>query len=379
MKQALPVRVDQCLAPGLTGEAPAYWHYHHIIDARTPAEFALDHLPGAQNWPVLDNDQREIIGTMYQREGSFKAKREGAILVARNIASLLEQHAGAIDPNAKLLVYCWRGGNRSGALSTVLARIGFRTDVLEGGYKAFRRWVIEDTAHRVKQFRFFVIAGRTGSGKTDLLQHLSAAGEQIVDLEALAKHRGSLLGAEVNEAQPSQRAFETVLWLKLSQFDANRPVWLESESRKIGQIQIPEALIEAMRASTHYQLEAPICLRSEYLLKHYHHWIDEPSRLEARLQKLKPLMPLEVFTKLSNSLSEHRMADFVSQLLSDHYDPLYDRSIARNYRQAKHLIQLHALDTLSLQTAARALIEHRQSQDAEAVVGLTQPQDFAGD
>ena len=363
MKQALTIRVEQCLARAGRGDPPACWHYDLVIDARTPSEFAQDHIPGSVNWPVLDDEERAWIGTMYKLEGSFKAKREGAILVARNIASLLEKHSKVLDQQARLLVYCWRGGNRSGALSTVLSRIGFRTEVLEGGYKAYRRWVIDHSRERVQQFQLCVIAGRTGSGKTDLLQHLEALGEQVIDLEALAKHRGSLLGAEPGECQPSQKLFESALWLKLSRFNEKRPIWLESESRKIGQLQIPEPLIEAMRASMHYQLDAPIDIRREYLLEHYQHWIESPAKLDFMLQKIKLFISGESFSRLESSLREKRMADFVHHLLECHYDPLYDRSMARNYRYNKRSVELHCLSATALSMKASEIIENQRQQD----------------
>ena len=355
MKQAHSVTVDQCFGSYWSGSAPNCWSYDFIIDTRTPAEFQLDHLPGAVNWPVLDNHQRTTIGTMYQREGAFKAKREGAILVARNIASLIEQHARALDKHARLLIYCWRGGNRSGSLSTVLARIGFRCDVLEGGYKAFRRWVIEDTAKRAKQLHIQIIAGRTGSGKTDLLRQLEAQAEQVIDLEALAKHRGSLLGEEPHLLQPGQRLFESQLWFRLGQCRPEKPVWLESESRKIGMIQIPESLIEGMRTSAHYQIEVNLSIRTKYLLKHYQHWIDQPEGLAGQLKKLKPFMNLETFDVLMTCLSEGRLTDLVSMLLERYYDPLYDRSMSKNYRACKQVIALDSLEPSAIRALASSL------------------------
>jgi tRNA 2-selenouridine synthase len=357
MKQALSVHAGECFAQTWSGEAPHCWSYDYIIDTRSPAEYRLDRLPGAVNWPVLDDRQRETIGTMYQREGAFKAKREGAILVARNIASLIERHARSIDKEARLLIYCWRGGNRSGSLSTVLSRIGFRCDVLDGGYKAFRRWVMEDSARRVSQLHFQIIAGRTGSGKTDLLHHLAAQGAQVIDLEGLAKHRGSLLGAQPEQIQPSQRLFETELWFRLGQCEPDKAVWLESESRKIGQIQIPESMIEKMRASDHYQLEVDATLRTQYLLKHYQYWTDHPQDLEHRLLKLKTFMAAETFAMLVQCLKEGRMQDFVDQLLKKYYDPLYDRSIAKNYRVRKNAVKLDRLDQESMAALAKSLCQ----------------------
>jgi len=357
MKQAQQVNPSGCFDKTWSGQAPSCWSYDYIIDTRSPAEFRLDRLPGAVNWPVLDDRQRETIGTLYQLEGAFKAKREGAILVARNIASLIEQHARGIDKEARLLVYCWRGGNRSGSLSTVLARIGFRCDLLEGGYKAFRRWVMEDSARRISLLHFQIIAGRTGSGKTDLLHQLAAQGAQVIDLEALAKHRGSLLGAQPELIQPSQRLFETELWFRLGQLKPDKAVWLESESRKIGQIQIPEPLIEKMRASNHYQLEVDATLRTKYLLNHYQYWIYHPHELEHRLVRLKDFMAAETFAVLSQYLAEGRMQDFVHQLLEKYYDPLYDRSIAKNYRARKNAISLDRLDHESLRALAQSLCQ----------------------
>lgn len=356
MKQALSVSPSQCFDKTWSGEPPHCWSYDYIIDVRSPSEFKLDHVPGAVNWPVLDDLQRELIGTMYQREGSFKAKREGAILVARNIASLIDRYARGIDKHARLLIYCWRGGNRSGSLSTVLARIGFRCDVLDGGYKAFRRWVMEDSAQRINQLFFRIIAGRTGSGKTELLHQLKAQGEQVIDLEALAGHRGSLLGAQPKLSQPSQRLFETKLWFSLGQCNMEKPVWLESESRKIGQIQIPEALIEKMRGATHHHLELAADLRTQYLLQHYQHWIDQPQALEKQLFRLKPFMANETFSLLLQCLSDGRMEAFVFHLLEKYYDPLYDRSIAKNYRTNKQPIALDSLDHATLENLARSLV-----------------------
>jgi tRNA 2-selenouridine synthase len=364
MKQALSVTVDQCFGSNWSGSAPSCWSYDFIIDTRTPAEFQLDRLPGAVNWPVLDNHQRATIGTMYQHEGAFKAKRAGAILVARNIASLIEQHASTIDKHARLLIYCWRGGNRSGALSTVLARIGFRCDVLEGGYKAFRRWVMEDTAKRAKQLHIQIIAGRTGSGKTDLLHQLEAQAEQVIDLEGLAKHRGSLLGEEPDLVQPSQRLFESQLWFSLAQCRPERPVWLESESRKIGMIQIPESLIDRMRASTRYQLEVNLSVRTKYLLNHYQHWIDQPERLEKQLKRLKVFMTAETFDQLTQCLAEGRLTDLVSTLLEKYYDPLYDRSMGKNYRGCRQVIALDSLDADKIRDVASSLARESPRIDA---------------
>ena len=201
-----------------------------VIDVRSPAEFALDHIPGAVNYPVLDNDERAKIGTLYKQVSPFAAKKLGAALESKNIATHLENHLLELPREWRPLIYCWRGGERSGAFTHILNRIGWKALQLEGGYQGFRRTVIDDLEEAAKQFSFQVICGMTGSGKTRVLQEAQNYGAQILDLEALAIHRGSVLGNEPNIEQPSQKGFETQLWNALRSLDPSKPVLVESES-----------------------------------------------------------------------------------------------------------------------------------------------------
>ena len=221
-------------------------HFDAIIDVRSPAEYAEDHLPGALNWPVLDNEERHRVGLLY-KSSPFEARKIGAALVARNIARHIEAHAEPLNRNWRPLVYCWRGGQRSGAMTWFLGQIGFKSRQLQGGYKAYRAQVREALLTQPAAFEFHVLCGRTGTGKTRLLQTLAAQGAQVLDLEGLAAHRGSILGALPDQPQPSQKGFDTLLWQQLTQLDASRPVFVESESRKIGQVRMPESMYEAMR------------------------------------------------------------------------------------------------------------------------------------
>jgi len=214
-----------------------------IIDVRSPSEFTDDRVPGALNWPVLDDAERAQIGTQYAQVSPFAAKKFGAVLVARNIAAHVEREVLDKPKDWRPLVYCWRGGTRSGALASVLDHIGFRVHRLEGGYQAYRRAVLDTLESLPQRYRYRVICGTTGSGKSRLLRQLQAAGAQVLDLEALANHRGSVLGLVPGERQPGQKQFESRVWDALRRFDPKRPVFVESESRKVGDLRVPPALI----------------------------------------------------------------------------------------------------------------------------------------
>ena len=331
--------------------------FNTVIDARSPSEHADDHLPGAVNAPVLDDAQRALVGTVNAEQGAFEAKRLGAAIVSRNIGGLLERLFSNRDRHWRPLVYCWRGGNRSGSLATVLARIGWRTTVLEGGYKAFRRQVIADLDARPAALRFVVVGGRTGSAKSRLLERLAAHGEQVLDLEALARHRGSVLGGLPDAPQPSQKRFETLLWDRLRGLDPGRPVFVESESRKVGRVQVPEALIRGIRASQVAVVQADVAVRARFLLAEYEHFRRDVPGLLALLDCLVALHGAERVAQWKALAGGDRWPELVERLLVEHYDPSYDRSMRRNFGQLAQapVIRLEGTDDAALERAARAL------------------------
>lgn len=302
-----------------------------LIDARSPAEFALDHVPGAINLPVLDNQEREIIGTLHATQ-PFEARRRGAAMVAVNIARMLEGPLASLAPDTPMLVYCWRGGNRSGALATILARVGWKTSVVEGGYKALRAELVRDLDRLSQGLQFQVLAGRTGVGKSRILQALERLGAQVLDLEALAKHRGSVLGGLPGEPQPSQKHFEALLWDTLRKLNPKRVVFVESESKKVGQRHVPDTLIRMMRASPCCRIEASLELRSELLLEEYQHFIREPDQLVRQLDCLVGLHGHAVIDQWKQWMHQGQWITLTRDLLAHHYDPSYDKSMQRNYR-----------------------------------------------
>ena len=301
-----------------------------LIDARSESEFAEDRLPGAINWPSLNDAERASIGTEYKQVSPFTARKRGAILVARNIAAHLEREAMDKPKDWQPLVYCWRGGQRSGALAAVLAQIGFRVHLLEGGYREYRRAVIVALGELPARFEFRVVCGVTGSGKSRLLQRLQTLGAQVLDLEALAEHRGSVLGLVPGQPQPGQKQFESRLWDVLRGFDPGRPVIVESESRKVGDLRVPESLIERMRAAPCVRLELPLAARVALLMQDYDFFVRDVEAFCARLDALRVLRGHET-VKRWQALARAGDAEVVRELLVTHYDPVYLQSMQRNF------------------------------------------------
>jgi tRNA 2-selenouridine synthase len=337
--------------------AGALDRFDAVIDARSESEFALDHLPRAVNWPTLDDQQRHRVGTEYKQISAFDARKHGAIMAARNIAAHLEREADRLPRGWRPLVYCWRGGQRSGALALVLGQVGFEVSVLEGGYRAFRKQVLADLDQLPLALNFQVLCGRTGSGKSRLLETLAGAGAQVLDLEALAAHRGSVLGG-LPGGQPGQKRFETTLWDALRHFDAARAVFVESESRTIGRLRLPEALLLRMRASACTSVEMPRDARIELLLADYRHLVDDAAALCERLDALRELRGHAVIDRWQTLARSGQMRELVGELLDQHYDPIYLRSMARNFARFETAEPLTLADgeAASLQAAAQALL-----------------------
>lgn len=305
--------------------------FDEYIDVRSPAEFLDDRIPGAISCPVLDNEQRARIGTIYKQQSAFEARRLGAAMVAENIARHLYEHFQDKPKNWHPLVYCWRGGQRSGALVTWLRMIGWDACQLEGGYKSWRRKVVADLEQLPQALDLRVICGATGSAKTRVLEALAGLGAQVVDLEDLAAHKGSVLGSLPDRPQPTQKNFETALHRVLSRLDATRPVYIEAESRKIGRIHIPEALIMRMRAARCIAIEAGRAARLEFLVRDYAYLGDDIANLLARIGDLSGLQSNETLARWKDLATRRELAELFGEFIDLHYDPLYRRSQNRNF------------------------------------------------
>jgi tRNA 2-selenouridine synthase len=330
-----------------------------VLDARSPGEYALDHLPHARSWAVLDDAERARVGLLYVQTGPFEARRVGAALVARNIAAHIERDASDWPRDLEPLVYCWRGGQRSGALAHVLAQVGWRVHLVRGGYKALRAALVRQLAALASQQRFVVLCGPTGSGKSRLLQALARAGAQVLDLEQLAAHRGSVLGALPGVEQPTQKAFETSIWDALRGFDAQGVVWVESESRKIGRLQVPDALLERMRAAPCLRLHTADAARVRILREDYAELAADVPALQQRLRALRELRGHAVVEHWCAMVERGELDQLVVDLLAQHYDPGYRGSSERNYSGFAAAPTLSvddagSFDTLAAQLAADA-------------------------
>ncbi len=325
-----------------------------ILDVRSPAEYAEDHLPGALSLPVFSNEERARVGTLY-KASPFAARKLGAAILARNAAAHLEGPLADKPGGWRPLVYCWRGGQRSGAFATILREVGWRVETLAGGWRAWRRLVAARLYEAPVPAPVVVLDGWTGSAKTELLGQLALRGVQTLDLEALANHRGSLFGARPG-GQPSQKAFETRLAMAIEALDPARPVVVEAESSRIGAIALPPRLWAAMRAAPRVALAVPAAERAAYLARAYADLTADGDALAQALARLRPLHGAATVARWQAMAAAGAFAPLALELVQAHYDPRYARSRARHGAPAAEIaadaLTPEALPALAGQVAA---------------------------
>jgi len=327
-------------------------HFDTIIDVRSPAEFAEDHIPGAINLPALSDEQRATIGTIYVQENAFKARKLGAAMVARNVANHLDTTLKEFDGSWQPLVYCWRGGQRSGSVASILSQIGWRTETLLGGYQAYRSLLTDRLHKSTWPGQIILIDGNTGTGKTDILIALENLGCQVIDLEGLANHRGSLFGGRVG-GQPSQKAFESKLAAALDDVDPDQPLYLEAESSKIGRIVIPPGLWKAMKPSSRIVIQAPLDARAAYSVRVYDDILVDPDRIANIFDALSHFharADIDAWRKLAR---EGKAETLAAQLMQSHYDPRYEKGRSNVFET----VCLDTLDPAAIETAAAKIVK----------------------
>ncbi|AHM04123.1 Selenophosphate-dependent tRNA 2-selenouridine synthase [Roseibacterium elongatum DSM 19469] len=327
-----------------------------IIDVRSPSEYAEDHLPGAISLPVLSDAERAEVGTIYVQDSPFRARKIGAAKVARNAARHIEDSLMGFDGGWRPLVYCWRGGQRSGAFTSILQQIGWRAEVLQGGYRTWRRLVVKTLYEEALPLRVLRLDGFTGTAKTALLAEVAAQGGQVIDLEGLANHRGSILG-DVEGDQPAQKGFESALVAALDRLDPSRPVLVEAESARIGRLRIPPQLWVAMRDSARIVIEAPIAARAEFLAEAYADLAADTSALTERLNKLRTLAGHETVDGWLTLLGEGRLVDLSASLVERHYDPAYARLRKGDESPVLARLQSDRLDPAALKSLATRICD----------------------
>ena len=319
--------------------------FDEIIDVRSEGEFAADHIAGATNCPVLDNEQRARVGTIYKQRSPFEARKIGSAIVSGNISRHLHERFLDRARAWRPLVYCWRGGQRSAAFGHVLSEVGWHVGRLEGGYRAYRRTVMDELTRLPHGFRWRVVCGLTGTGKSRLLRALAQHGAQVMDLEALAAHRGSVLGGLPEGPQPAQKMFESLVWKALKGYSPERPVFVEAESRRIGDLRVPDALTNAMWGSECVVLEATMALRVGLLKEEYSHFIERPETLIASLERLIPLHGDAAVEKWKECSQAGAWDELTEDLLQRHYDPAYTRAITSHYPASARARRLELRDT----------------------------------
>ncbi|MGF1481349.1 MAG: tRNA 2-selenouridine(34) synthase MnmH [Cyanophyceae cyanobacterium] len=344
------------------GRSPIYTtfplsEYSEIIDVRSPGEFTEDRIPGAVNLPVLDNEERAKVGTLY-KQSPFEARKLGASIVSQNIAQHLSTYLATKDKSYSPLVYCWRGGQRSHSFALVLTQIGWQVTVLEGGYKTYRAYVREQLSQLPQRFTYQVLCGLTGTGKTHILQRLAQRGVQVLDLEGLANHRGSLLGQAWDdklEPQPSQKRFESLLLQQLQSFEENQTVWVESESNKIGDVHLPPTLWDKMKQAQCIEVQLAQRERVEFLLQEYPHLVNYPHLLKTQLQQLKSRYGGCKLNEWLRLIDEGKWYALVADLLESHYDPAYSRSMRQTFQHPEKKLKLADLSASSVEAALDVL------------------------
>lgn len=314
-----------------------------VIDVRSPAEFAADHIPGALNLPALSNDERAEVGTIYKQVSPFDGRKIGAARVIRNIATHLDGPLADKGGGWRPLIYCWRGGQRSGVFAALLSEIGWRADTIKGGYQTYRRLVSRTLYDDPLPHRLVLLDGNTGTAKTALLARLAARDVQVLDLEALAGHRGSLLGA-MPGGQPGQKAFETALAAALNRLDPDRPVVVEAESSKIGRITLPPALWAAMLHAPRIVMDVPLPARAAYLACAYRDVIADPQTVAERLKPLRRIRGHAVVDRWVALSQAGALEDLSTSLMLDHYDPAYAKSRRIDTRAVLSVIDASTLD-----------------------------------
>ena len=327
-----------------------------IIDVRSPLEFAEDHIVGAINCPVLSDLERQKVGTIYKKESSFKAKIIGSSLTAKNIAFHIENNFMEKKGSWQPLIYCWRGGQRSKAFSIVLSEVGWRTNQLKGGYKEYRNQVINFLDNIGPKLKITLISGKTGSAKTKILKSIENEGGQILDLEGLANHKGSLLGKIPDLIQPSQKFFESLIFNKIQNLNLKDKIYIEAESSKIGNIHIPKSIWKKMIKSPRIEISANVELRAKFLVSDYDYMCNDPTLINPIIKGLKNRLSKKLFDEWTNLIDRKKWFDLTKSFLENHYDPSYSSNTIKNDRKVIKKITATSLNNTDIQRIAENIL-----------------------
>ena len=330
--------------------------YDTIIDVRSPSEFEIDHIVGAINCPILYDDERQKVGTIYKQISSFKAKIIGSSLSAKNIAFHIEKEFLEKKGSWKPLIYCWRGGQRSKAFSIVLSEVGWRTYQLSGGYKEYRNDIIKYLDNIGMKLKIILISGKTGSAKTKILHSIRDQGAQILDLEGLARHKGSLLGAIPNLKQPSQKFFESLLFYEINKLNLKKNIFIEAESSKVGNVHIPKSIWSNMILSKRIEVVADVNTRAKFLIDDYQYMCKNPILIKPMIKGLKSRLSNNLIDSWEKLIDEKKWFELTKSFLENHYDSSYSSNTIKNDRKVIREIQATTLNNDDIKNIAKIII-----------------------
>ena len=311
---------------------------NQIIDVRSPSEFHEDHIPGSTNLPVLNDEERKLVGSIYKNDSPFKAKKLGASLISKNIAMHIKKKFINNPGSWKPLIYCWRGGQRSNAIAIILSEIGWEVFLLKGGYKTYRKEINNSLNSIINNYKYIVLRGKTGTAKTKILEIIISKGGYALNLENLAKHKGSLLGKLPKSSQPSQKYFESLIYFELKKLRKNKPVLVESESSKIGNLYLPSNLLYKIENSPCIDIESNIDARASYLVKDYSKFILKKNSFNELFLYASSKLGKKVVNKWKKNYENKNWKELALQLIVEYYDPLYShkKNLKKNLSIESH-------------------------------------------
>ena len=313
--------------------------FDDVIDVRSPLEFEDDRIPGSINLPVLYNAEREMIGTMYKQKSKFEAKKLGASIVSKNISDHLKDYLYNKNRDWLPLIYCWRGGQRSYALATILDQIGWKVEVVDGGYKSFRKHISEFLNRNIDRYYLILLTGNTGTAKTKVLNLIEKRNGQTIDLESLANHKGSVFGSQ-GQKQPSQKLFETLIYDKVKNLKTGEPIFVEAESNKIGNLHIPKEFWKLMKSSPQIEISATVEQRAQFLVEEYSEITSDLDLLEKQITSLSTIAGPKVVESWLQMAKNKEFIELAKQLIEKHYDPRYKRGLLREKKEVFATLRL---------------------------------------